>query len=128
MKIGIHAYAYCSQWSNDSLDLIDRIKDLGLDFIEIPLMVLEDFDAVSVSQRLSKVGLDVVTSTVLDENTDITSDKPEIRTKGVEYLKDCVKATHDVGGLVCRVLFILNIPKLHEIDQQNRHGNFLLNV
>ena len=71
MKIGIHAYAYCSQWSNDSLDLIDRIKDLGLDFIEIPLMVLEDFDAVSVSQRLSKVGLDVVTSTVLDENTDL---------------------------------------------------------
>jgi len=98
VKIGIHAYAYCSQWSNQSLDLIDRIKDLGLDFIEIPLMVLEDFDVDAISKRLSKIGLDVVTSTVLTENTDITSDKPEIRAKGVEYLKACAKATHDVGG------------------------------
>ena len=83
MKIGIHAYAYCSHWNNDSLDLIDRIKELGLDFIEIPLMVLEDFDVDAVSKRLKVVGLDVVTSTVLSENTDITSDKAETRAKGV---------------------------------------------
>jgi D-psicose/D-tagatose/L-ribulose 3-epimerase len=98
MKIGIHAYAYCSQWSNDSLDLINRIKDLGLDFIEIPLMVLEDLDIDAVSNRLSIVGLDVVTSTVLDETTYITSDDPKIRANGVEYLKACIKATHDIGG------------------------------
>jgi len=98
MKLGIHAYAYCSQWSNNTLDLIDRVKNLGLDFIEIPLMVLEDFDVNAVSKRLRKVGLDVVTSTVLTEDTDITSDNSEIRTKGIEYLKLCAKATHDVGG------------------------------
>lgn len=33
MKIEIHAYAYCSQWSKESLDLINRISELGLDFI-----------------------------------------------------------------------------------------------
>lgn len=98
MKLGIHAYAYCSQWSNETLDLIDRVKNLGLDFIELPLMVLEDFDVETVSKRLKKVGLDIVTSTVLFEDTDITSDIAEIRAKGVEYLKACVKATHDVGG------------------------------
>jgi len=98
MKLGIHAYAYCSQWSNNTLDLIDRVKNLGLDFIEIPLMMLEDFDVNAVSKRLRKVGLDVVTSTVLTEDTDITSDNSEIRTKGIEYLKLCAKATHDVGG------------------------------
>jgi hypothetical protein len=38
MKLGIHAYAWCSQWSDDTLHLIDRVKSLGLDFIEIPLM------------------------------------------------------------------------------------------
>ena len=98
MKIGIHAYAYCSHWNNESLYLIDRIKELGLDFIEIPLMLLEDFDVDAVSKRLKAVGLDVVTSTVLSENTDITSDEAKIRAKGVEYLKACAKATHDVGG------------------------------
>ena len=42
MKLGIHAYAWCSQWSNETLDLIDRVQSLGLDFIEIPLMCLKD--------------------------------------------------------------------------------------
>ena len=98
MKLGIHAYAYCSQWSNETLYIINRAKELGLDFIEIPLMVLEDFDAKAVSERLKEVGLDVVTSTVVSETTDITSNNPDVRAKGVEYLKACVKATHDVGG------------------------------
>ncbi len=98
MKLGIHAYAYCSQWSNETLYIIDRAKELGLDFIEIPLMVLEDFDTKAVSERLKKVGLAIVTSTVISEDTDITSNNSDIRAKGVEYLKACVKATYDVGG------------------------------
>lgn len=54
MKLGIHAYAWCSQWSNDTLDLIDKVKNLGMDFIEIPLMCLETFDAQAIKERLAK--------------------------------------------------------------------------
>lgn len=60
-------------------------------------MVLEDFDVDAVSKRLRKVGLDVVTSTVLSEDTDKTSDNPEFRPNGIEYLKACAKATYEVG-------------------------------
>ena len=31
MKLGIHAYAWCSKWTNDTLDLIDRVKRLAAD-------------------------------------------------------------------------------------------------
>lgn len=98
MKLGIHAYAWCSQWSNETLDLIDRTKKLGMDFIEIPLMVLETFDAAAIKKRLENVGLGAVTSTVLLGDTDITSDDAAIRAKGVEYLKACVQATSDIGA------------------------------
>ena len=98
MKLGIHAYAWCSQWTNKELDLIDRVKTLGLDFIEIPLMVLDTFDAGAVKERLDKVGLEAVTSTVLLDGTDITSDDPKIRAQGVAYLKACVQATGEIGG------------------------------
>lgn len=98
MKLGIHAYAWCSQWSNDTLDLIDRVKKLEMDFIEIPLMVLEAFDAPAIKERLEKVGLGAVTSTVLLGDTDITSDDAEIRAKGIDYLKACVQATSDIGA------------------------------
>ncbi len=99
MKFGIHAYAWCSQWSNDTLDLIDRVKHLGLDFIEIPLMCLDTFDALAVKRRLNAVGLDACTSTVLLGDTDITSPNHEIRKRGIEYLKACVKATYDIGAV-----------------------------
>lgn len=98
MKLGIHAYAWCSQWTNETLDLIDRVKNLGLDFIEIPLMCLDTFDARAIKDRLERVGLGAVTSTVLLNDTDITSEDPVVRAKGVEYLKDCVRATSDIGA------------------------------
>ena len=98
MKFGIHAYAWCSQWTNETLDLIGRIKGLGLDFIEIPLMCLDTFDAPAIKARLESVGLDVCTSTVLLGDTDITSDDPAIRQKGADYLKACVEATHAIGA------------------------------
>jgi D-psicose/D-tagatose/L-ribulose 3-epimerase len=98
MNLGIHAYAWTSQWTNDTLDLIDRVKNLGLDFIEIPLMVLETYDAAAIKERLDGVGLGAVTSTVLLDNTDITSDDSDIREKGIAYLKNCVEATADIGA------------------------------
>ncbi len=98
MKFGIHAYAWCSQWSNETLDLIDRIKRLGLDFIEIPLMCLDTLDPTAVRARLAATGLDVCTSTVLLGDTDICSDDPAIRAKGLAYLKACVRATHALGA------------------------------
>lgn len=98
MKLGIHAYAWCSRWSNETLDLIDRVKDFGMDFIEIPLMRLDLFDAAAVKARLDGVGLRAVTSTALPHGLDITSEDEGTRRAGVEYLLDCVRATGDIGA------------------------------
>lgn len=98
MKLGIHAYAWCSEWNNDELDLIDRAKNLGMDFIELPLMVLDKFDSKAVGDRLKSLDFDACTSTVLLDDTDITSEDPDIRAKGVEFLKNCVKATSEIGA------------------------------
>jgi D-psicose/D-tagatose/L-ribulose 3-epimerase len=53
---------------------------------------------MAISKRLKAVGCDVCTSTVLLNDTDITSGKPEIRRKGIEYLKACVKVTAEMGA------------------------------
>ncbi|HHT24286.1 MAG TPA: sugar phosphate isomerase/epimerase [Clostridiaceae bacterium] len=97
MKLGIHAYAWCSEWSNDTLYIIDKAKEANLDYLEIPLMRLDLFDPVAVKERLD--GLEAVTSNVLlADDVDITSFDPAARKNGVQYLKDCVKATADIGG------------------------------
>jgi len=98
MKFGIHAYAWCSEWSNKMLHLIDRCKGLGLDFLEIPLMRLDLVDAEAIRARLEEAGLGVCCSTVLNAETDLTSSDAAVRRKGVRYLKDCVDACADMGS------------------------------
>ncbi len=97
MKLGIHAYAWCSKWSNDELDLIDKVKSLGMDFIELPMLCLETFDTKAIKRRLDEVGFEAVTSTVLLKETDIASEDASVRANGVEYLKACIKATAEIG-------------------------------
>ena len=96
MKLGIHAYAWCTRWSNDTLDIIDTCADYGVDFIEIPLIDIDIFDAKKVSEKLQSRQMESLTSTVLSHATDISSLDESRRTQGIEYLKQCVKATADI--------------------------------
>jgi D-psicose/D-tagatose/L-ribulose 3-epimerase len=98
MKLGIHAMAWTNHWSNASLDLIDRAQNLGLDFIEIPLMAIEDVDPPAIKARLQATAFDAVTSTVLSAATDLTADDPDTRRAGVAYLLRCVEASAAMGA------------------------------
>ncbi|NND70086.1 MAG: sugar phosphate isomerase/epimerase [Rhodothermales bacterium] len=98
LSYAVHAYAWTTSWSNATLDLIDHVKSLGFDLIEIPLMELELIDPDAIRQRLERVGLRVVTSTAISESTDITSGDDDVRRSGIKYLKGCVEATAAMGG------------------------------
>lgn len=98
MKLGIHAMAWTAHWSDESLPLIDRVAELGLDFIEIPLMDIAEVHPGTIRTRLDAAGIDVVTSTVLGAATDITSTDPDVRAAGVDYLRRCVDVTEELGA------------------------------
>lgn len=98
MKLGIHAMAWTPHWSDESLPLVDRVADLGLDFIEIPLMGIDDVHPGPIRECLDSAGIDAVTSTVLSASSDITSPDPAVRAAGVDYLRRCVDVTAEMGA------------------------------
>jgi D-psicose/D-tagatose/L-ribulose 3-epimerase len=98
MQLGIHAMAWTPHWSNESLPLVHRVASLGLDFIEIPLMGIDDVDPVAIRRSVEEAGIGVVTSSVLSDATDITSDDPDIRRAGVAYLQRCIDVTAEMGA------------------------------
>ncbi len=100
LKYAVHAYAWTGSWSNETLDLIDRAKQLDFDMIEIPLMEVELVDPDAIKRRLGEVGLDVCTSTACSESSDITADDEAGRRQGVDYLKECIKVTAGMGATV----------------------------
>jgi len=94
MQLGIHAFAWCTEWSNDTLDILDKVKKENLEFVGIPLLKLENVDTKAVLARRKAVGIDVVTSTVIQtDDRDITSPNPAYRRAGIEHLRRCIDTT-----------------------------------
>ena len=96
----VHAYAWTNSWSNEDLPLVDHVKEMGFDAIEIPLMELDLIDPAAIRERADAAGIDVVTSVAVDEGTDPTADDPEVRRAARDFLERCVDATADMGGTV----------------------------
>lgn len=100
MKFAVHAYSWTSSWSNQCLHLIEHVKELGLDAIEVPLMEPDLVDSAAIRKRLDSAGLGVCTSVAVNEQADPTSDDPEVRKNALEFLKRCVRLTAEMGATV----------------------------
>ncbi|NRF93755.1 sugar phosphate isomerase/epimerase [Paenibacillus frigoriresistens] len=99
MKLGVQTTGWCSTWSNEQLHVIDTIKGYEFDFVEFSLTRLDLFDVKAVKNRLNDAQLEACTSTLLLlDSQDITNPDLSIRQQGVQYLKQCVKATADIGA------------------------------
>ena len=98
LKYAIHGYAWTGKWTDESLGLIDRAREFGFDFIEIPLMDLEFIDPRKTKEHLKAAGIGVITSTALQEHQDIVSDDETVRKNGLRYLIRCVEVTAILGA------------------------------
>ncbi len=98
LSYAVHAYSWTSSWSNQSLWIIDHVKDLGFDYIEIPMMEIEKVDPPAIRERLESASLGVCCSVVLSDKTDITSSDAATRRRGVAFLKRCVDAAREMGS------------------------------
>jgi D-psicose/D-tagatose/L-ribulose 3-epimerase len=100
LQYAVHAYAWTNSWNNDTLDIIDRARGLGFDLVEVPLMEIEKVDAAAIKSRAEAAGMGLCTSTACSEATDPTAADPAVRAAGLNYLKQCIQATADMGGTV----------------------------
>lgn len=101
LRYAVHAYAWTTSWSNDTLDLIDHAARMGFDLIEIPLMEIDLIDPRAIRERVRDAGIGVCTSTVCSDDTDPTAEDAEGRAQAVRFLERCVQATADMGGTTC---------------------------
>jgi D-psicose/D-tagatose/L-ribulose 3-epimerase len=100
LRYAVHAYAWTSSWSNSDLPVIDHVKELGLDAIEIPLMEPDKVDPAAIAERAQGNGLSVLASLALSEDADPSSEDPVIRRKSLEFLVRCIDLAADMGASI----------------------------
>ncbi|RDI75809.1 Sugar phosphate isomerase/epimerase [Gaiella occulta] len=100
LRYAVHAYAWTSSWSNADLPIIDHVRELGLDAVEIPLMEPDKVDPAAIAARAQACGLEVLTSLALPEHADPSSEDKDVRRRGLELLTRCIDLTANMGASV----------------------------
>lgn len=100
MKIGVSTFVWVSPFSSEHVALLQKTKDIGYDIIEIAVEDRDLIDWSLMKQTARDLGLDITISGAFGADRDISSDRAEIRAKGLAYIVDCAEIAHEMGSPV----------------------------
>ena len=99
MKIGVNAWVWTAPCTTSDLEkLAPHVKELGFDWIEVPLESLEDVDHKRGAAIIKEYGLGVSATAAMGPDRDLIHPDKAIRDNGMAYVKGAIKATHDLGA------------------------------
>ena len=98
MKFAIHLSTLCERWDEDLSPHLVRVKELGYDGVEFPLLDPFNFPIERYASLLKGLNLQGLCSTGLGPDTDIGSYQPIIAEQGIDHLKRCIDIAHQIGS------------------------------
>jgi D-psicose/D-tagatose/L-ribulose 3-epimerase len=97
--IGIHALCWVGGWTPDEArTAIASTKEAGYDLIQLAALDPEGFDADMTAKLLQEHEIEGDVSLGLGDDTDISSDDPDVVARGRRLLETAVYLTRDIGG------------------------------
>jgi len=99
-KYGLHLFTYTSRMDDSALNILPKLKEIGFDGPEIPLIAehLNLLDPLKVRKALKELDMSCVTGTGITPDMSIISEDPGIRARGIHHLKRCIDMTAQMGG------------------------------
>jgi len=98
-KVGIHLLTWTPTLDDHAVDLFRKAKDMGFDGVEIflpdPLNIKFAF-VRKLRAELDRLGLECTGSAGLQRNENLVDDDPEIRKRGMAYLKRFIDISADL--------------------------------
>jgi D-psicose/D-tagatose/L-ribulose 3-epimerase len=98
MRYGASTFIWVSPFSNENLDLIDRVKEFGFDLIEICIEDPDAIDPSAIRERAEKADLGVTICGAFGPNRDLSSADESVRRAGMSYLCRCIDFAQDLGS------------------------------
>lgn len=99
MRFGVNAWVWVSPLTTDELaKLAPQVKQMGFDWIEIPIEGTFDLDYKAGAQILKDQGLGVSVCVAMGPDRDLIHPDEKIRHNGMTYVRHCIDAVHTLGG------------------------------
>lgn len=97
--LGVHALVFAGGTTPDEVTAtIEQTKAAGFDLLELSLHDVANLDTDSARAALEANDLGIVCSRGLAFSADVSSDDPEVVTRGAKLLADSLETTHALGG------------------------------
>ncbi len=99
-RFGVASLIWTEDFTEKDLPLIEKAKTLGFDVLDINVAHPERFPAEKVSEKVKEVGIEVVTTIGMPENSNIIHPDPAFRKQGVDTLKKMVDINVEIGSKI----------------------------
>ena len=94
MKIGMNMLLWTDHFTSRHYGIIDQLKEVGYQGIEIPLGKGDSTHYTSIGNQLSGNEMEVTCVTSLHEDTNIASPNLSVRSAGLDRLKWAIDMAH----------------------------------
>jgi len=98
MKIGISAFAWTAAFGPQHVDLLPRIKEMGLDGVEIPMFDPNDLPVSAIRSACEQNDLDCTVCAILPHNMNPISPDANVRQKSQKHLAHCIDVSAALGA------------------------------
>ena len=125
MRYGASTFIWVSPFSNRTLDLIDHVKALGFDIIEICVEDPETIDVGAIRARAAEAGVGVTICGAFGPGRDLSSEDAAVRKAGLAYLRRCVDFAWELGSPFVSGPMYAGVGDAKLLDQAARREQWL---
>jgi D-psicose/D-tagatose/L-ribulose 3-epimerase len=98
IRIGINVWVWEAPFTDNSLGVLAKVKEMGFDTAEFPLEQVSYLSAEKVNEALKGTGLTPVTCGVFGPDRDLTNDDPKVRKACLDYVRTALKFSEAIGS------------------------------
>jgi len=99
-KFGVDTFIWSEAFSEKDLWVIPKAKELGFEVLDISISKPDSFPTQLVKEKIKETGLEVVTTTTLNKETNLISPDPAIRANGIKFMKKMVDINVELGSQI----------------------------
>src|SRR5215469_4739194 len=128
MKFGASTFIWVSPFSNATLDLADKVREMGFDILEICVEDPKTIEPGSILQRLEEAGVEALICGAFGPERDASSDDPVVRGHAVDYIKKCVDFARDLKSPVVAGPMYSAVGKTRLLSKDERRKQWELAI
>ena len=99
-KFGVDSFIWSEVFTVRDLWIIPKAKELGFEVLDIAVAHPETFPTEKVADEAGRVGIELVTTTTLNAETNLISPSSKVRRNGVKSLKLLVDINRELGAKI----------------------------